>query len=62
MSEAQAATNQEQSAGTKQGGYATSMDIKNCHCNESLRIAVNGRELSQCAKNIIRARGLSLDS
>lgn len=61
MSDAQAATNQEQSAG-KKGPFVTSMDIKDCHCNESLRKAVNGRELSQCAKNIIRARGLSLDS
>ena len=61
MSNAQAATKQEQSAGTK-GGYATSNDIKDCHCNESLRVAVAGRPLSQCAQNIVRARGLSLDS
>lgn len=61
MSNAQAATKQEQSAGN-QGGYATSNDIKDCHCNESLRRAVAGRPLSQCAKNIVRARGLSLDS
>ena len=61
MSNAQAATNQEQSAGNN-GGFATSTDIKDCHCNESLRIAVAGRPLSQGAQNIIRARGLSLDS
>ncbi len=61
MSNTQAATNQEQSAGTK-GSFVTSGEIKDCHCNKSLREVVGDRPLSQCAQNIIRARGLSLDS
>ena len=61
MSNAQAATNQQQSAGNK-GSFVTSMDIKDCHCNESLRAVVGDRPLSQCAQNIIRTRGLSLDA
>lgn len=65
MSNAQADTNQGQSAGNKAPSILAA-HIKDCHCNDSLRRVVGeGKtldDLSPCARNIMRVRGLSLDS